>query len=348
VVKEVLEYGSLAGWPYWLAEGLRSIGVAATNVIPQDSDVAHLDRKLPHHAAIAKVSTPRLLRFLKRAAFLSTIPIRYSLVHYHGSHLLRGTMHHLLEGRYLSAMRVPMVVSFGGGDARIIEMARRANRYFYLEENPERDRATRKYLSSISRFVRFVATDCEMEEYVAPYFEKVYVFRQPIDLSRFPSPVSAVDRPPILLHVPTEPFVKGTEQILAAVEKLKTEGLQFEFRMVRNLTQVEFYKELSACDVYVDELRCGSYGVTAVEAMTCGKPTVTYIRQDLLLKYPSDLPLVNANPDTITDVLRELILDQHYRLDVGVRSRRYVERYHDSKVVARQMAAMYAEISALI
>ena len=342
--KPILQYGSLAAWPYWLAEALNALGHPSINVIPEETDVHDLDRRLPFHEAICIAAAPRAVKFALRAAFLARIPSRFSLVHYHGSHLLRGSLHHMLEGRYLAACRVPMLISFGGGDARIVELARARNPYFYREPDPARDDGIRAYLKSVARYVRFAATDCEMAEYVAPYFEKVFVFRQPVDLKRFDFKPPNTSRPPVFLHVPTETKVKGTEEIEAAFEQLRAEGHQFEFRKLRQLKQSEFYRELSACDVYVDELRCGSHGVTAVEAMAAGKPTVTYIRPDLIEKYPAEMPLVNANPDTITSVLRGLIEDPQRRASLAYKSRQYVEKYHDSLVVARDMMDIYRQV----
>lgn len=342
--KPILQYGSLAGWPYRLAEALTVIGHPSVNVIPEEVDVHDLNRKLPYHQAISQPSSSRFFKFAQRAGFLSTVPKNYSLVHYHGSHLLRGSAHHLLEGRFLAACDVPMMVSFGGGDARIVEMARAKNPHFFRQNDPRRDESIRRYLKSISRYIRYAATDCEMEEYVSPYFEKVFTFRQPVDIAKFNFVSPDVNRPPVFLHVPTEPQVKGTEQIFSAFEALRAEGLEFEFRSMRKLTQKDFYQELESCDVYIDELRCGSHGVTAVEAMAAGKPTVTYIRPDLVEKYPADMPLVNANPDTVLDVLRQLICEPTWRATLAVESRRYTEKYHDSQTVAREMLASYRAI----
>lgn len=344
LAKPVLQYGSLAAWPYTLAEALRAINVPSVNVIPEETDVHDLNRRLPFHEAICSATTPRLLKVMRRAAFLARIPSHFSLVHYHGSHLLRGSLHHLLEGRYLASRDVPMLVSFGGGDARIVEMARARNPYFYRPHDPARDDSIRRYLCAISRYIPFVATDCEMMEYVAPYFKEVFTFRQPVDLSRFHVVPPDLDRPPVFLHVPTEPLVKGSEYIEKAVQRLKEEGLEFEYRSVRRLTQAEFYREMAACDVYVDELRCGSHGVTAVEAMASGKPTITYIRPDLVEKYPSDMPLVNANPDTIYDVMRRLICEPRMRFELSMASRSYVEKYHSARVVATEMLNVYRRI----
>ncbi|MDT4876001.1 hypothetical protein FQZ97_1114130 [compost metagenome] len=128
------------------------------------------------------------------------------------------------------------------------------------------------------------------------------------------------------------------------MERLRAEGHAFEFRTTRQLTQTELYRAIEGCDVYVDELRCGSYGVTAVEAMAAGKATVTFIRPDLIDQYPPELPIVNANPDTIYDALKKLITEPDFRLERSLAGRSYVEKYHDSLVVAREMLEIYKQI----
>jgi glycosyltransferase involved in cell wall biosynthesis len=343
-VKPILQYGNLAGWPYKVAEALSAIGQPSVNVIPEDRDFADLRRKLPFHETVSRASSPRIVKFAQRMRFLAGIPRCYSLVHYHASHLLRGTMHHFAEGPYLARAGVPMIVSFAGSDARPIAGARRHNPYFFREPDDAHDRAVKRYLASISRYIRYAATDCEMAEHVAPYFDRVFTFRQPVDLRELSCTPQRFDRTPVLLHVPTDTEVKGTAHILAAVEKLRQDGLSFEFRTRRRLTQQEFYREIEDCDVYIDELRCGSHGVTAVEAMAAGKAVVTYIREDLVDQYPPELPIVNANPDTVAAVLRRLIIDTDYRVRHAEAGRRYVEKYHDALVVARDLLDIYRQI----
>lgn len=342
--KAVLQYGSLAGWPFKLAEGLKSIGQDSVNVIPEDSDFADLSRRLPFHEAISSPSSPRPIKVAQRFRFLLDIPERFSLVHYHASHLLRGSAHHLFEGPYLARNKVPMIVSFAGSDARIISKATAKNPYFFLEKDPVRDARIEKYLSSISKHVRYAATDCEMAEYISPYFEHVFTFRQPACLDELKYSIPRVDRPPVFLHVPTDTEVKGTSFIISAIERLRAEGFVFEFRVKRKLTQSELYREISDCDVYIDELRCGSHGVTAVEAMAIGKPTISYIRGDLLSKYPADLPLVNANPDSIYDELKKLVGNPSLREKLSRKGRCYVEKYHELLIVSREMLDVYREI----
>jgi hypothetical protein len=235
-----------------------------------------------------------------------------------------------------------MVLSLGGGDARIDRQASLANRYYYKEPSFWHDLRIKLRWWSWSRSLTVCATDPEMAMIASDYFEDVQIFRQPVEMHRFafnpPSPAKEV---PLLLHVPTNPHIKGTEAIVQGIENLKKKGMRFDFRLVRQLTQDQFFELLNSCDIYIDELRCGAHGMTAVEAMAMGKPTISYIRENLLDRYPPDLPLVNANPDTIEQTLERLILDAQLRYRIGVASRAYVEHYHDADVVLEVLAKIY-------
>ncbi len=94
----------------------------------------------------------------------------------------------------------------------------------------------------------------------------------------------------------------------------------------------------------MDQLLLGTYGIVSVEAMALGKPVICYIRDDLISKYPEDLPIVNANPCTIEDALETLLANPKLRLELGMRSREFAERYHDSKVIAGKLVALYESL----
>jgi glycosyltransferase involved in cell wall biosynthesis len=340
----ILQWGNLAGWPYRIAKALRGIGYNSINIVPDTSDFEDLERQLPFDRKLYKRSTPKPLKLVRRTAFLREMVRDCAFVHYHGSVVTRVPWHSWLEGKLFDRAQIPMLMSFTGSDARIISQARLNNPYFYLEPNDRHDEKVRVFLRSLSKSIRYVATDCEMIGYVAPYFEKCFVFRQPVDLSEIDYQEPRDTDCPVVLHVPTNLQVKGTEFIVNAVERLRSEGYRFQFRLKRQLTQKEFYREMAACDIYADEIRLGAHGLTPVETMAAGKPTITYIREDLIEKYPRDLPLINSTPDTVYQKLKELITDADARRQIGIASRKYVEKYHDVNVVVRDLVKIYREI----
>jgi len=79
--------------------------------------------------------------------------------------------------------------------------------------------------------------------------------------------------------------------------------------------------------------------------MALGKPVICYIHDSLLATYPEGFPIVNANPDTIEDVLEELILSPEKCHTIGKQSREYVERVHDIKAVANRLINVYTNHS---
>lgn len=343
--RKILHFGSLAGWPHTVARVSRELGIAAENVVHEYKDVLDLDRKLPYDSSVFEHANTYVRKVLKTLHFLKECPQKYSLVHYHSTTILHREIHFLLEGPYLKRSGVPMVLSLGGWDARLDGDAKKRNKYYYKNASYLHDLKIKLRWLSWSRNVAVCATDPEMAMIAGDYFDDVEIFRQPVELKYFPfCPPSEFTDIPLLLHVPTNPEIKGTEHIIQAVKNLKQKGLKFEFKMVRQLTQKNFFELLSQCDVYIDELKCGGHGMTAVESMAMGKPTISYIRDDLIKKYPSDLPLVKANPDTIEEVLEELIKDAELRSKIGFLSRKYVEKYHDAMIVMQDLSQIYLRL----
>lgn len=342
--RKILHFGSLAGWPHTLANASRKRGIAAENVIHTYKDVLDLDRKFPFDQEIFNTSQSFPEKVLSTLKFLKDIPSQYSLIHYHSTTLLHREYHFLFEGPYFKRHQVPMILSLGGGDARLDRKAGLMNPYYYKRASFLHDLRVKLRWISWSKNVSVCATDPEMVMIARDYFDNVKIFRQPVEIERFAfNPPSKDKDVPLLLHVPTNPQIKGTEYIVKAVEDLKRKGLKFKFKLVRQLTQEELFREINECDVYIDQLRCGTHGMTAVETMAMGKPTISWIRDNLVSSYPPDCPIVSANPDTIQDVLEKLIKDAQLRYDIGIQGRRYVEKYHDTEVVLEDLSQIYID-----
>ena len=75
-------------------------------------------------------------------------------------------------------------------------------------------------------------------------------------------------------------------------------------------------------------------------------PWSSYIRDEDLRFVPAEmrdqLPVINATPDSLYSVLRTWLTERRDRLpEVGLASRRYVERWHDPLKIAAQTKADY-------
>ena len=97
-------------------------------------------------------------------------------------------------------------------------------------------------------------------------------------------------------------------------------------------------------DIIIDQLLSGTYGMLSVEAMAMGKVVIAYIRDDLVSKFPKDLPIVIANPDNIHSVISDLLLAPELRRQIGIASRAFVQKHHDIKAVIPKLLAIYNQI----
>lgn len=159
------------------------------------------------------------------------------------------------------------------------------------------------------------------------------------------------DRPLTILHAPSHRGVKGTRYVLEAVERLKSEGIPIELILVENMSHREARRLYERADLLIDQLLAGWYGGLAVELMALGKPVICYLREDDLGFLPpqmrAELPIINAAPHTIYDVLKTWTTVRRDELsEVGRRSRAYVERWHDPLSIAARLKNDYEAVIA--
>lgn len=146
-----------------------------------------------------------------------------------------------------------------------------------------------------------------------------------------------------ILHAPSNPEYKGTAYINEAVNRLRDE-FEFEFIVKSNIKAEELYEEISRADLVIDQMLVGFYGLFSIESMAMGKPVVCYIREDILKNSPVDLPVINANPDTLYSVLKEILKDPSVLIEKGSQSRQYAEKYHDAAKIAKQYYELFERL----
>lgn len=151
---------------------------------------------------------------------------------------------------------------------------------------------------------------------------------------------------PMLLHAPTHQGVKGTKFVLEAVSRLKSEGIPLRFVLVENIPHGEVQALYAQADLLVDQLLVGFYGALSVELMAMAKPVVCYLRDEDLNRLPvqmrQDLPIINATPASIYDVLKSLLTLRREELaEIGARGRDFARRWHNPIEIARRTAEDY-------
>ena len=137
--------------------------------------------------------------------------------------------------------------------------------------------------------------------------------------------------PVIVVHSPNHRVIKGTEYIIAAIERLQSEGLQIEFRLLEGIKNTEVRALLERSDILV-ELLVSGYGLSGIEGMSLGKPVISNYQGDTralrYYSYLNECPIVQACPDTIYEKLKWLIENPAVRKKIGENGRHYVTKYH--------------------
>jgi glycosyltransferase involved in cell wall biosynthesis len=144
-----------------------------------------------------------------------------------------------------------------------------------------------------------------------------------------------------VLHAPSSRKIKGTEYVIQAIDKLKKDGYDVELILLENVSHDEVLKQIQLSDVIVDQLILGWYGTFSIEAMCMGKPVLCYINRDLVAKYYQNLPILNTSPEFVYENLIKLIENPECRIKLGIKSRKYVEEIHDSRIVIKKLIEIY-------
>lgn len=147
-----------------------------------------------------------------------------------------------------------------------------------------------------------------------------------------------------ILHAPTKPKLKGTKFLLKAVNRLKREKYPVELLLLQNVPHDRVFGYYEKADIVLDQLLIGAYGVVSIEGMKYGKPCVCYIREDLRKFYPSNLPIISADPKNCYFVLKKLIEDKTLREGIGKESFLYFKKFHSQKVLSKKWLKIYQNL----
>lgn len=151
-------------------------------------------------------------------------------------------------------------------------------------------------------------------------------------------------RVPVVAHVPSRASVKGSDFVDTAVRELVAAG-QIEYLRLEGVVPAQMPETLAGADIVLDQFALGSYGVLACEAMASGAPVIGHVTPEVRAMVHDqtgvEVPIIEADPSSLTDVLRGL-LEEPAKLERAARAgREFVERVHNgewsAKVLVRSM-----------
>ncbi len=140
----------------------------------------------------------------------------------------------------------------------------------------------------------------------------------------------------VVIHAPNHRHVKGTAELIQAVEELREEGLRIRLDLLERRPNEEVRRAIRAADVVADQFIAG-YAMFALEGLAASKPVLSALsgmppeaRNVAALR---DCPIVEADRATVKQELRRLVVDPELRARLGAAGREFARRYHSLDAV---------------
>lgn len=329
---------NIAGQPFIISRAQRLLGYSSDVLVVKKNRfgyVADIDLGLKDKRKI--ISNGFIL--LKNFIFCLT---HYDIFHFHSAlTLLPGN----LDLPIYKLFGKKVIMEYWGSDVIQTDLALQYS--YWTKENLSQiypninNRKKRRQLA----WINYWANGTIVGDYsLLVYSKGSKVIRQAVNLDDFSFIGSdSQERKIKIIHAPTNNNIKGTKFVLQAIGRLKKEKFPIEFILLENTAHDKAQELYKKADIVVDSLLHGPYGILSIECMALGKPVVGRIEPKLCHFY-NNLPMVNSNPDNLYQDLVKLIRSPRLRARLGVEGRKYVENYHDSKSIAKQLINYYKKI----
>lgn len=280
----------------------------------------------------------------KAIDFASKIISEYDIFHFFFNTSL--TINHI-DLLVLNLLGKKIIMHNCGSDIRLYSKGIKMNKYLSIAKNCKKlvnENYKKKKIQILSKFIdNCIVNDAELNEYIKDYYKNVYILRISRELNLYPfSSQQLNNSKPIIVHAPTNSEIKGTKFIMLAIEEL-SKKYDFQFILVKNMSHVEARKIYQNADIVIDQIILGSYAGFAIEAMSMGKPVISWISDFMRKSYPNELPIISANPNNIKEKIEILLSDKEMRIKLGKQGREYVEKYHDANKQVDNLLKIYNE-----
>jgi hypothetical protein len=126
---------------------------------------------------------------------------------------------------------------------------------------------------------------------------------------------------PVVLHIPTNGQLKGAKYVEAVP------GI--DLRRPEMMWPNQALAAIRDADVVIGGLVLGDYGGTEIQALAAGRVVVGNVSQRVRRRL--DVPIVQAEPNTLADVLRDIVNRPDQYRSIAAQGPAFHARYHDGR-----------------
>jgi glycosyltransferase involved in cell wall biosynthesis len=339
VFQGLINYGSQA----WLfAKNLREHNITALSVSFPDYLKRHCDIELLYGGNFFQKLIRHLWNWIRRFYWF----FKFNTFHfYYGSSLFPRQWD--LPCYRLLGKKV--IMHYLGNDVQgfkqTVEKYKWTNMHGFMgDDDPvEYDRRIASRLAYESRYADLQIVG---GPYLSEFVENSIVIPLAIDIDEYNYAEPPYNETLVALHAPTHRGFKGTEYILAAVERLISEGYPLKLNLVENSLHSRMKDEHIKADFFIDQLMAGWYGAASLEAMALGRPVICSLRKSYFehIDYGNKIPVIHADPDCVYESIKYLIENREKLPEIGRACRKFVEEVHDVRRLTDTMLEYYKKI----
>ena len=141
---------------------------------------------------------------------------------------------------------------------------------------------------------------------------------------------------------------KCIKEINKVLHKLKQQKL-ITYELLSGMEHSELINRKKQANILFDELSTGNFHLTALESLSLGKPTFSYVDNINTLQLGTVLgstynPFINVSFENLEVTLRELIKNPQAMEEIGVLSRQWVEQFYNPKILVKNFVHVYEKL----
>lgn len=149
---------------------------------------------------------------------------------------------------------------------------------------------------------------------------------------------------PVVVHIPSNPWLKGTAAADTALRRLHDEG-RVDYRRVEGVASADIPALVADADVVLDQLVIGCYGVMAVQAMCAGRLVLAHVPARVRDRFPVPPPVVECGPDDVIRVMSEVLDDRERFRRLAAEGPSYAADVHDGRRAAAALAGFLGPVT---